>query len=253
MTAHKSLWEAWLAFQANPPEVKLDASNPHFRNRFASLPGNLGAIRKRASEEGLVILQPLSATEDGAPAITTVIVHAATGEKFESSTPLLLGGKTDPQSHGSAVTYARRYGLYSMLSLVGDEDDDGNVGSQVRPAKGGLSATKVPQPASGDGDPPSSPDAGADEFPEFAPDMPKVEQESFPVPNDGITDKQLKYLKMLAEKLIKAEGAWTVEMFRKHLGDTYGVTSTKALTKAQATEAIDHFKHEAVDAGLIEG
>lgn len=37
--------------------------------------------------------------------------------------------KADPQGAGSAITYARRYALVSMLGLNVDEDDDGNHAS----------------------------------------------------------------------------------------------------------------------------
>ena len=38
--------------------------------------------------------------------------------------------KSDPQSQGSAVTYARRYSYMAALGLVADEDDDGNSGTR---------------------------------------------------------------------------------------------------------------------------
>jgi hypothetical protein len=37
--------------------------------------------------------------------------------------------KTDPQGIGSALTYARRYGLMAMIGIA-PEDDDGNAASQ---------------------------------------------------------------------------------------------------------------------------
>jgi hypothetical protein len=38
--------------------------------------------------------------------------------------------KQDAQSHGSALTYAKRYSYMAALGLVADEDDDGNKASQ---------------------------------------------------------------------------------------------------------------------------
>ena len=35
--------------------------------------------------------------------------------------------KTDPQAYGSALTYARRYGLSAMVDLLAEDDDDANM------------------------------------------------------------------------------------------------------------------------------
>jgi hypothetical protein len=43
---------------------------------------------------------------------------------------LLLLAKNDPQGQGSAITYARRYSLCSVLNLVADDDDDGQAAAQ---------------------------------------------------------------------------------------------------------------------------
>ena len=42
--------------------------------------------------------------------------------------------KDNPQKMGSAVTYAKRYGLQSLYGLASD-DDDGNLASQSKPMK----------------------------------------------------------------------------------------------------------------------
>jgi hypothetical protein len=240
----KGIAEALLAFQTNPPHIELDSTNPHFRSKFASLAGIMKALRPRLSKEGLVLSQPLTHI-DGEPALCTILWHAQSGEKIEATTPLHLGGKTDPQSHGSAVTYARRYGVLAITGLVGDEDDDGAAASAASQPSSRADSRRV-----ADATPPPSDDI------EFAPDIPEVEpeQEAFPVPHDGITDKQLKFLRMLAEKLIKDEGHdFTVDAFRARLDAEYGVTSTKALTKKQATVEIEWLKAEAIEAGVIDG
>ena len=45
----------------------------------------------------------------------------------------LIVGKNDMQGYGSAVTYARRYGLMSMAGIA-PEDDDGNAAAKSPPA-----------------------------------------------------------------------------------------------------------------------
>lgn len=41
--------------------------------------------------------------------------------------------KNDPQAHGSATSYAKRYAYMAVLGLVADEDDDGNKASAKSP------------------------------------------------------------------------------------------------------------------------
>jgi hypothetical protein len=148
-TSPGSLAEALVAIQSDPPEIPLDATNPHFRSRYASLAGVMEKVLPVASSHGLAIIQLPTVTETGAPALTTKIIHAATGEE-QGSTMLLLPGKADPQGQGAALTYARRYMVLSMLGLVGDEDDDGNAAStttqqQAAPAKVNGGGQQIPE------------------------------------------------------------------------------------------------------------
>ena len=54
----------------------------------------------------------------------------------------LIVGKNDMQGYGSAVTYARRYGLMCMAGIA-PEDDDGNAAVAARP-KAERPAEKFP-------------------------------------------------------------------------------------------------------------
>jgi hypothetical protein len=56
--------------------------------------------------------------------VQTVFLHMS-GERLECRVPLIIG-KNDMQGFGSAVTYARRYGLMAMAGIA-PEDDDGNA------------------------------------------------------------------------------------------------------------------------------
>jgi len=58
--------------------------------------------------------------EDG---LTTILIHAKSGEFMESNYKI-RPVKNDPQAVGSAITYARRYALSSVLGLNVDDDDD---------------------------------------------------------------------------------------------------------------------------------
>ena len=40
--------------------------------------------------------------------------------------------KNDPQSIGSAITYAKRYALSAIFGITSDQDDDGNEATQTK-------------------------------------------------------------------------------------------------------------------------
>lgn len=112
------------------PELTFDSTNPHFKNRYLSLKGLLAAVRPVLAANNLLIVQTVSNTggPQPAPALTTRLIHTESNEYIED-TMLLSAVKTDPQAQGSAVTYARRYSLVTLLDLVADEDDDGEAAS----------------------------------------------------------------------------------------------------------------------------
>lgn len=118
----RSLWDALLEFQAEGIQLQKNAINPHFKNTYISLDALMGQVLPILNRLGIVLLQqPVSLGPD--PALSTVLTLAATNESIESTMPLVLQ-KNDPQGQGSAITYARRYALMSILGLVADEDTD---------------------------------------------------------------------------------------------------------------------------------
>lgn len=125
MSSNGHLATALLHFQADAPTIPLDATNPHFHSKFASLGAVIASVRPILNKHGLVYAQ-FPTNIDGAPALETMLIHAESGEDIAAVTPLILA-KNDPQGHGSALTYTRRYALLSILGLVGDEDDDANA------------------------------------------------------------------------------------------------------------------------------
>lgn len=118
-----SLAKALLAVQRDLEPVTKDSTNPHFKNKYASLPAIFEAVLPVLNKAGLVIIQG----GDG-NALVMRLVHAESGEWIEASLPL-TPVKPDPQGMMSAVTYARRYLLSAMVGVVTEEDDDGNAAS----------------------------------------------------------------------------------------------------------------------------
>ena len=75
---------------------------------------------------------------EGLAGVETIIMHES-GE-FISGEFLLKCSKNDPQGMGSAITYARRYGLQSACGIP-SEDDDGNAASAKKPAMTAMTAS----------------------------------------------------------------------------------------------------------------
>ena len=101
-----------------------DAKNPFFKSNYADYGSVLEVVKGPLNDHGILVLQPHS--QDGTGSfVETVLVHADSGEYISSSTPVICAKQNDPQAMGSAITYARRYGLQSLLSIP-SEDDDAN-------------------------------------------------------------------------------------------------------------------------------
>jgi len=131
----KNIAGALVKFQASVSKVAKESNNPFFKSKYASLANILSTIQKPLSECGLAISQ----FPDG-DALTTIIVHSESGEWMESSYVMPVVKQNDPQAMGSAITYARRYALGSILNLNIDDDDDGEkaMGRTTVPKKDQL-------------------------------------------------------------------------------------------------------------------
>jgi hypothetical protein len=128
MVEHKTLAHALAAARVEFPTIEKDSVNPHFRNRYADLASILKAVVPVLSRHGLALTQP-TLFEDGQLLLRTELIHAATGDIIASVYPV-QPSKPDPQGVGSALTYARRYSLTSLLAIAADDDDDGHQASQ---------------------------------------------------------------------------------------------------------------------------
>lgn len=126
---HQNIASALAAAQMQMGKALKQANNPHFKSKYADLASVIDACLGALNANGIAVIQPLSETEFGR-FVTTVFIHGS-GEKLECPVPLILG-KNDMQGLGSAITYARRYGLMSLAGIA-PEDDDGNAASAAAP------------------------------------------------------------------------------------------------------------------------
>lgn len=111
------------------------AMNPHFKKPFASLGDVMEACKVALNEQLISVFQPVGHDQYG-QYVETVLLHS-TGQFISDRMSITCSKENDPQAQGSAITYARRYALQSML-FIPAEDDDGegamNRGQQSRPA-----------------------------------------------------------------------------------------------------------------------
>lgn len=122
-----SVHQALLKSQKEFPLIKKGETNPFFKSKYAGLPNILEVVLPILHKNELYVIQS-PVTEGDRIGVETEIVHGETGEKICGKFTVALA-KNDPQGAGSAITYARRYALVSMLGLNVDEDDDGNSAS----------------------------------------------------------------------------------------------------------------------------
>jgi hypothetical protein len=109
------------------------SKNPYFKSNYADLGAVLEACKELLNANGVVILQP-----HVGHIVETILLHES-GEWLSSETAIVAAKENDPQAYGSAITYARRYGLQSFLSMPA-EDDDGERAMARKP----LSAASEP-------------------------------------------------------------------------------------------------------------
>lgn len=118
------IFDALAKAQGEMVPAVLDMVNPHYKSKYASLTSCMEACQKPLSKNGLCISQAVF-TLDQHFYVRTTLGHSS--GQWMSGTLRLLIGKQDMQGVGSAITYAKRYGLCSMVGIVDTEDDDGNA------------------------------------------------------------------------------------------------------------------------------
>lgn len=112
-----------------------DSTNPHFRSKYASLTAIYNACREPLAKNGLSVIQGV-VEHEGSTILETMLMHES-GEYISAGTRLIID-KGTMQGLGSAITYARRYALATMVGVVADDDDDGNEATQHAPPQSQL-------------------------------------------------------------------------------------------------------------------
>ena len=123
----KELTKGLATFHTQVGKIGKDSKNPFFKSNYASLPHILTEIAEPLEKAGLIITQ----FPDGA-GLTTMLIHSESGEYLMAKYDMPVAKANDPQALGSAISYARRYAVSSILSLKIDDDDAEGAMKQVR-------------------------------------------------------------------------------------------------------------------------
>jgi ERF superfamily len=142
------------------PEKSLTGTVPSNRHdepgrtfRYAPLSAGLDIVRKTLGEQGIATLQTTTIDQDiQSVSLTTVLAHAS-GEWIASDWPVCaLSDMAAPRRMGAALTYARRYALFTLVGIAGEDDLDApDLGGQPLDGTGKAGNGHDPKRRNGNG------------------------------------------------------------------------------------------------------
>jgi hypothetical protein len=112
--------------------------------KYATLDTVMDVIRAPLASNGLAISHAISREENGGWSCITRLLHSS-GQTIECPVPIIVEPNANAQGWGSAITYAKRYGICALLAIAADEDDDGNAacGNHAEQVQKPISAVKT--------------------------------------------------------------------------------------------------------------
>ena len=122
--------------------------------RYASLSSGLDIIRKTLGGYQIAVAQTTDIDRvTGTVNLTTLLLHTS-GEWISSHWPVCQLSETSaPRRMGAALTYARRYALFTMVGIAGEDDLDApDLLTEPSPAVGAVSSDSgqtIPNPTNG--------------------------------------------------------------------------------------------------------
>lgn len=93
--------------------------------RYASLASGLDIVRKALSQQEIATIQTTQIADHSAQVhLTTLLAHSS-GEWISADWPVCSVKDTEtPHKMGTALTYARRYALFALVGIAGEDDLD---------------------------------------------------------------------------------------------------------------------------------
>jgi hypothetical protein len=125
--------------------------------RYAPLSAGLDIVRKTLGQHEIAMMQTTAIDQaSGLVHLTTVLAHAS-GEWIASDWPVCpIAEMASPHRMGAALTYARRYALFTLVGIAGEDDLDALDVAICAPAAGRQtdpSPNRFPARASRNGPP----------------------------------------------------------------------------------------------------
>src|SRR4030081_2456191 len=103
--------------------------------RYAQLSSGLEIVRKSLGRHEIATFQTTAIDKDtGLVRLTTVLAHSS-GEWVSSEWPICpISDTASPHRIGAALTYARRYALFTLVGIAGEDDLDApDLGADPNP------------------------------------------------------------------------------------------------------------------------
>jgi hypothetical protein len=117
--------------------------------RYAPLSSGLDIVRKTLGQHEIATVQTTAVDQTaGIVNLTTMLAHAS-GEWIASDWPVCPVAETaNPQRMGAALTYARRYALFTLVGIAGEDDLDAPDHCAAPPSASTSAANRVFKPLS---------------------------------------------------------------------------------------------------------
>ncbi|MFZ0986822.1 MAG: ERF family protein [Xanthobacteraceae bacterium] len=124
--------------------------------RYAPLSSGLEIVRKTLGQHEIATVQTTAVDQaSGIVNLTTILAHAS-GEWIASDWPVCPIAETErPHRMGAALTYARRYALFTLVGIAGEDDLD--APDLISPSQPSSGPERNPSRGNGrlDGKPPN--------------------------------------------------------------------------------------------------
>src|SRR5438046_3559845 len=141
------------------PEKSLTATIPSARPgegertfRYAPLSSGLDIVRKTLGQHEIATIQTTAVDQAaGLVNLTTMLAHSS-GEWIASEWPVCpIAEMANPQRMGAALTYARRYALFTLVGIAGEDDLDAPDHCAASPTAAARTELRFPPRSDGNG------------------------------------------------------------------------------------------------------
>ncbi len=198
--------------------------------KYADLADCIEAIKVPLSKNNLSISHQMVLNEKNYDMVT-VLMHSS-GESISTVYPLPDPTAIKPQEFGSALTYARRYSLSSLVGLASEEDDDGGGAppppKRTEPSK--PQAKPIPNVA------PKPPAPPKDEN-KFHQDL-HAAVENQPEPEEHFMDPNISFQEKLL--ILKHKLGYSNDQMAENVKRVTGLSSTKECSNDDLAKVVNY-------------